>query len=271
MTGAPEPRSWRNNSKKGSKREEQKQAVLCSVGEKLSGQKKPYWTIAFAPLTIARMVDEHISQNKLTLNGTGIALMRGQRLIYEGVDFSLSSGGLLVVRGPNGSGKSSLLRAVAGFLPLAEGQISCNGEPLASVLQSGAVRCFWYSSADGLAGPLTAAQNLCLLPEAGDVSRVKARLANDDPFSISGFLDRRVRSLSTGQRQRVALSRLCFAPSDRCLWLLDEPNSGLDEAGHQALEDRLERHKAAGGLCIIASHHKISDRLTPLYLDLGEV
>ena len=211
------------------------------------------------------------NQDRLTLEGSGIALMRGQRLIYEGVEFALRSGELLVLRGPNGSGKSSLLRAVAGFLPLSGGQISCNKAPLASALQTGAVRCFWYSSADGLAGPLTAAQNLSLLPEAGDISTVTARLAEDDPFAISGFLDRHVRNLSTGQRQRVALSRLCFAPSDRCLWLLDEPNSGLDEAGHRALEDRLARHKAAGGLCIIASHHKLSDRLTPLYLDLGEV
>lgn len=233
-------------------------------------EEKPHWTAARPALTIARMAEKTTAQDQITLNGSGIALMRGRTLIYEGVDFSLSSGDLLVVRGPNGSGKSSLLRAVAGFLPLASGQISCNGAPLNTSIQSGAVRCFWYSSADGLAGPLSAAQNLCLLPEAGDISKVKAKLADDDPFAISSFLDRDVRSLSTGQRQRVALSRLCFAMSHKCLWLLDEPNSGLDDAGHHALEDKLERHKAAGGLCIIASHHKISERLKPLYLDLGE-
>ena len=241
------------------------------MAEKSGRQEKPHWTGGHAPLNIARMADKTTTQDKLTVTGSGIALMRGQSLIYEGVNFSLSSGELLVLRGPNGSGKSSLLRAVAGFLPLRDGQIICNGAPLSDAMQTGAVRCFWYSSADGLAGPLTAAQNLCLLPEAGDLSTVKARLADDDPFAISGFLDRRVRSLSTGQRQRVALSRLCFAASDKCLWLLDEPNSGLDDAGHRALEDRLDRHKAAGGLCIIASHHKISDRLRPLYLNLGEV
>ena len=77
--------------------------------------------------------------------------------------------------------------------------------------------------------------------------------------------------MSTGQRQRVALSRLCFAMSHKCLWLLDEPNSGLDDMLRTScIEDKLERHKAAGGLCIIASHHKISERLKPLYLDLGE-
>ena len=217
------------------------------------------------------MADKTTNQERLTLEGRAVALMRGQRLIYKEVEFALKSGELLVLCGPNGSGKSSLLRAIAGFLPLAKGQISCNGKPLANVLQTGAVRCFWYSSADGLAGQLTAAQNLSLLPEAGNISKVTARLAEEDPFAISVFLDRHVHNLSSGQRQRVALSRLCFAPSDKCLWLLDEPNSGLDDAGHRALEGKLERHKAAGGLCIIASHRKLSDRLTPLYLNLGEV
>ena len=217
------------------------------------------------------MAVQKTNQVRLIIEASGIALMRGQSLIFEGVEFALRSGELLVLCGPNGSGKSSLLRAVAGFLPLCSGQISCNMAPLSSALQTGAIRCIWYNSADGLAGPLTAAQNLSLMPEAGDISTVIARLAEDDPFAISSFLDRHVRNLSAGQRQRVALSRLCFAPSDGCLWLLDEPNNSLDEAGNSALENRLERHMAAGGLCIIASHHKLSDRLTPLYLNLGEV
>ncbi len=205
----------------------------------------------------------------VTLTGADIALMRGQALLYEGLGFEVCSGELLVVRGPNGSGKSSLLRAVAGFLPLSDGQISCNGVRFDARAQDTDLRCLWYSQADGLAGALTAVQNLSLVPEAGDETRVRDRLAARDPFAITGFLDRHVRSLSTGQRQRVALTRLCFAPSARCLWLLDEPNSGLDEAGHQALEEVLAGHLAAGGICLIASHHKISDRLAPSVLDLG--
>ena len=108
-------------------------------------------------------------QDRLTLEGSGIALMRGQRLLYEGVEFALRNGELLVLRGPNGSGKSSLLRAVAGFLPLISGQISCNKAPLASALQTGAIRCFWHSSADGLAGGQIAHM---AVKKAGDGKRV---------------------------------------------------------------------------------------------------
>ena len=209
-------------------------------------------------------------KHNITLEGNAVTLRRGAALLFDGLCFRLSSGGLLVVRGPNGSGKSSLLRAVAGFLPLENGEFICNGKRFEAGSDEAGLRCYWYSSADGLAGPLTAAQNLCLLPEAGAISRVRARLACDDPFSISGFLDRPVRHLSSGQRQRVALTRLCFTPSPRCLWLLDEPNSALDNAGHKALEGVLAAHQAAGGLCILASHHRISSRLQPAWLDLHE-
>ena len=190
--------------------------------------------------------------------------------MFEGLCFQLSPGGLLVLRGTNGSGKSSLLRAVAGFLPLEAGVISCNGARFIAGSEAAEMRCLWYSPADGLAGPLTAAQNLSLAPDAGNDAQLRQKLARHDPFAISGFLDRPVRSLSTGQRQRVALTRLCFPPSAGCLWLLDEPNSALDEAGHHALEAVLAAHLAAGGLCLMASHHKISDRLKPAYLDLHD-
>ena len=216
------------------------------------------------------MDETRTDKHSITLEGHGLTLRRGDALVFDRLCFRLSAGGLLVVRGPNGSGKSSLLRAVAGFLPLEDGVIRCNGARFEARSDEADLRCFWYSPADGLAGALTAAQNLSLAPDAGSELQIKTKLAAYDPFVISGFLDQPVRSLSTGQRQRVALTRLCFAPSDRCLWLLDEPNSALDEAGHKALEGVLAAHQAAGGLCLMASHHQISDRLKPAYLDLSD-
>ena len=68
----------------------------------------------------------------------------------------------------------------------------------------------------------------------------------------------------------LALTRLCFAPSALYLWLLDEPNSGLDSAGHKAFEAILATHQDAGGLSVLASHHLLDSRLTPRYLDLSD-
>ena len=205
------------------------------------------------------------------LDGKGIELSRGRNQICIDLDFSVSSGEILVLRGPNGSGKSSLLRAIAGFLPLTAGQISCNNKPFdAQRLETPAdtLRCLWYAQADGLAGALTSLENLSLLPRTAPKTNIEAQLIRHDPFSIAGFMHQPVRSLSTGQRQRVALTRLCFTPSALCLWLLDEPNSGLDSAGHKAFEAMLATHQDAGGLSVVASHHPLDSRLTPRYLDL---
>ncbi len=206
------------------------------------------------------------------LDGKGITLLRGQKQICTSLDFSVSSSEVLVLRGPNGSGKSSLLRAIAGFLPITAGQIRCNDNPFDAQRQemlADSLRCMWYAQADGLNGALTSLDNLSLLPKTIGRANIEIQLSSYDPFSIAGFLHQPVRSLSTGQRQRVALTRLCFSPSARCLWLLDEPNSGLDSAGHKAFEAVLATHQNAGGLSVLVSHHPLDSRLTPRYLDLS--
>src|SRR6188508_2956692 len=57
------------------------------------------------------------------LKGEGLALVRGGRLLFEGLDLELGSGDALHVSGPNGSGKSSLIRLVAGLLRPTAGRI----------------------------------------------------------------------------------------------------------------------------------------------------
>ena len=59
----------------------------------------------------------------LLAEGRGLALMRGGRLLFEGVDLNLAAGDALHVVGPNGAGKSSLLRLVAGILRPTAGRI----------------------------------------------------------------------------------------------------------------------------------------------------
>ena len=55
------------------------------------------------------------------LSGNGLTCVRGERLVFAGLDFAVASGEFLQLRGANGSGKSSLLRLIAGLLKPAAG------------------------------------------------------------------------------------------------------------------------------------------------------
>ena len=200
---------------------------------------------------------------------TSLALQRGTRWLYEDITLQIKPGEIWVLRGANGSGKSSLLRAIAGFLPLAEGAVSFQGKKLNLQDADCPVRASWYAQQDGLNGEFTARQNLTLMAglanKTGDITDILEK----DIFQPSDFLDSQTRHLSTGQRQRLALSCLQFNIGAGAFWLLDEPNSGLDADGRTAFESLLHNHQQAGGYVLMASHIPLSDTLPHRVFDIG--
>ncbi|MBV8307295.1 MAG: ATP-binding cassette domain-containing protein, partial [Gammaproteobacteria bacterium] len=64
--------------------------------------------------------------------------------------------------------------------------------------------------------------------------------------------ERQVRTLSAGQRRRVALAGLALLPVP--LWLLDEPTTNLDAAGRELVGDLIREHLARGGMVVAAVH-----------------
>ena len=197
----------------------------------------------------------------MTIELRAIALKRGSRWLHEDIHLQIKAGEVVVLRGPNGCGKSSLLRAVAGFLPLEEGAVLLDGAPLDLQNTECRLRASWYSSNDGLNGEFTARENLQMMAglvgQRADLSPVLKK----DILGLSSFLDIETRLLSTGQRQRLALSSLQFNIGADALWLLDEPNSGLDADGRAAFEALLVAHQATGGYVLMASHIALAESL----------
>lgn len=198
----------------------------------------------------------------MTITITSLALQRGTRWLYDDINLQIKAGEVIVLRGANGSGKSSLLRAIAGFLPLAEGEILYQGNPLKLQKEDCPIRASWYGQSDGLSGEFTARQNLAVMAGMNGAAPDISALLEKDIFGLSDFLDIETRLLSTGQRQRLALSGLYFNLGEHALWLLDEPNSGLDAEGRTAFESLLSDHQHQGGYAVIASHIPLS-RATP--------
>lgn len=171
-----------------------------------------------------------------------VTLIRGERILQRGITHQLQGGGLTLLTGPNGCGKSSLLRAIAGRLPLFSGSIECAAPKI------------YIGHADGLSPVLDGRRNLMDWAAVNQVPHDKARIeAVLTQFDASHFASMPLATLSRGQRRRLALCRLLLGPAD-ALWLLDEPNVGLDSAAIERLDNAIIAHMAGGGMVMAATH-----------------
>jgi heme exporter protein A len=186
----------------------------------------------------------------MRLSGVNIAIERGGRSILTGLSFEARAGAALIVLGPNGAGKSSLLRAIAGLLPLAAGAIRLEGgADEASVGE----QAHYLGHADALKATLTAAENLAFWAGAlGGRSCAEAWRSALDRLGLAHVAGFPARALSAGQRRRVALARLLVA--ERPIWLLDEPTAALDAAARGLFAAVMRAHLADGGLIVAATH-----------------
>jgi len=182
------------------------------------------------------------------LQAAGLAAFRGERLVFRDLDFTVATGGALLLTGPNGSGKSTLLRLIAGLLRPAAGQLSWDGEDALVDLPTHARRVVYVGHQDAVKPGLTAAENLrfAAILAGGSVADALAAVG------LADLADLPVRMLSAGQRRRLALSRLALSPAP--LWLLDEPTLGLDTASVERFGGLLAAHCARGGIAIAATH-----------------
>jgi heme exporter protein A len=173
-----------------------------------------------------------------------VALRRGGRLLFDGLDLELAPGEALHVAGPNGSGKSSLIRLAAGLLRQDRGRVDRASLALAD---------------DALALD----RELPLRRALAFWNRGVA--AAIDALGIAHLADVPVRLLSSGQAKRAALARV--AASGAPLWLLDEPLNALDADGAARFASLVGAHLGSGGAVLAASHQPLPGKYRRL--DLG--
>jgi len=164
---------------------------------------------------------------------------RGGVPVLKGVTFDVDQGQALILRGPNGIGKTTLLRTLAGLQPAIAGTVTFPEDEGA-----------YASHADGIKTALTVTENLKFWADVHG-----APLADDifATFDLSDLRDRVGGTLSAGQKRRLGLARLGVI--GRKVLFLDEPTVSLDAFSVKRFADWLQnRHLAAGGIAVIATH-----------------
>ena len=186
----------------------------------------------------------------MRLRAWDLTIERGGRRVIAGLSFEAGEGAALIVAGPNGAGKTSLLRALAGFLPVEAGGFALEGGDDERTVGE---QAHYLGHADGVKSALTAGENLAFAAAmlGGDSSRA-AQLAALAALGLAHVIDFPARLLSAGQRRRAALARLLVAR--RPLWLLDEPATALDAAAQGALAAIMRAHVQGGGILVAAAH-----------------
>lgn len=191
----------------------------------------------------------------------GLACQRGARILFRNISFALEAGGILHVTGPNGCGKTSLLRQIAGSLPITEGTVTWQGEK----------DVMYLPPHDALLKRQdTAAETLLFWARVLGADKSAMR----DALEKTGFCKRAdmpVRHMSAGQKRRLSLARVFLKP--QAIWLLDEPKNALDDGARAMLHAELSAHCARGGAAVIAGHDAIEQpdgaRLQTLALGQG--
>lgn len=183
---------------------------------------------------------------------SGLECRRGERPLFTGLDFTAHAGSIVWVRGANGRGKTTLLRTLAGLSAPSAGTIVRRGAAAGWAL-------LYLAHANALKEDLSVGESLAfLLRVHGDAPKTSAIAAALQCLGLASRKDAPVRTLSQGQRRRVALARLAAAFHRPGVWLLDEPYDALDADGVAALDAMLALHARRGGITVLTSHLPLS-------------
>jgi heme ABC exporter ATP-binding subunit CcmA len=178
--------------------------------------------------------------------------LAGRFPLLAGVTFDVAEREIVHLAGPNGAGKSSVLRAIAGLVPIASGEAVVLGHDLRVDRRDVRREVSFVGHSTFLYDELSAEENLRFSLRSARCSLDGLQPALER-LGLTGRVARTAAGkLSAGQRRRVALAALVARRAR--LWLLDEPHAGLDAEGRTLLDEIVGEARDAGTTVVFASH-----------------
>ncbi|MCV3767470.1 heme ABC exporter ATP-binding protein CcmA [Rhizobium sp. TRM95796] len=194
----------------------------------------------------------------MRLEAREIAANRGGERLFLAVSFDLASGESLVLKGKNGTGKSTLIRTVAGLLPLEEGSVTLTLDDGRTAPRA-AEACHYLGHRNAMKKELTVEENLQFWKSFFGDYQGRSGMEIDeaaDALGLIGLLHLPFGYLSAGQQRRMAMAKLLTAW--RPVWLLDEPTAALDSQSESLFARLMKTHLDQGGLIIAATHQPLA-------------
>jgi len=193
------------------------------------------------------------------LEGKNISYTRGFSALFSEVSFALREGEALAIKGANGSGKSTLLRLIAGLIPPPPGALFWKSEEIRSRnLSSYQQDLLYVGHKLSLHPEALLKDQICLWQDLYKVSQTTIDNALEI-WGVATFRDKKISHLSQGQQKRVSLSRCSWLV--RPLWILDEPQAGLDQEGKGVLSYVFNQHLEKNGCIVLATHDSVQAML----------
>jgi ABC-2 type transport system ATP-binding protein len=191
----------------------------------------------------------------------------------RGVDLDVEKGEIFGVLGPNGAGKTTTIRMLATLIAPDSGTATIAGHDLLKEPEAVRRKLGYVSQAGGVEDTTSARAQILLASKIHNVADPKQATEDAlDRFDLGEIADRQGRTLSGGQKRRVAIALgLVHNPP---LLFLDEPTTGLDPQNRANLWDHIRQLREAGTSVLLSTHYldeadALCDRL--MIVDHGEV
>lgn len=207
---------------------------------------------------MVNVVPEPLVPGETVLQARNVSVRHDTKQLLTGVDLDLRAGEVLALLGPNGAGKSTLLSALSGETAICEGSISFLGKPLASWnLKQLARRRSVLLQEQQLMFPFAAYQ----VVEMGRAPWYRTAAESDDAeiiaesmalAQVSHLAQRRVPSLSGGERARVSFARTLATRAN--VVMLDEPTAALDLKHQESVLETMRDLAARGNAVVVVLH-----------------